>query len=126
MRPTAHPPTLIAVAMFLVCLSAALAAARTPATAVVPSAALAATEKAPCQYESYWPHLLLRTPSLALPHPPARADWKRPSRPIFRPQQIVEPVRKRPSRPIFRPQQIVEPVRRAPSVRIFWPLQIER
>jgi hypothetical protein len=122
MRPTAHLPMLIGVVAVLVCLIAAPAAARTPSMAVSQSAALAATEKAPAQcesywplvlfkapfqYESFWPHVLLRAPSLAIPHAliPATVA-KRPSLPVFRPPQIVEPDRKRPSRPVFRPAQI--------------------
>lgn len=129
MRPTAHLPRLIAALIVLMCLVATTpAAARRPSLAITSSAALdAATAKAPYQYESFWPHVLLRVPSLAVPHPlqivPVR---RRPAVEILRPAQILEPVWKRPSVAIFRPAQILEPVRKTPSVEVYRPAQIER
>lgn len=130
MRPTAHLPTSIALTALLVCLIAAgPAAARRPAQAVVSSAAIdAVTAKAPCVYESFWPLVLWKTPSVAVFRPsqlvgPIR---KTPRVQIFRPEQILQPSRKRPSRPIFRPHEIVEPVRKTPRVQIFRPAQIGR
>ncbi len=129
MRPTAHLPRLIAALILLVCLVATTpAAARRPSVAITSSAALdAATAKAPYQYESFWPLVLLRVPSIALPHPlqmiPVR---KTPAVEIFRPAQILEPTRKTPSHPVFRPPQILEPVRKTPSVEVYRPAQIGR
>lgn len=147
MRPTAHLPKLIAVTVLLVCLIAATpAAARRPAQAVISSHAVdTATAKAPFQYESFWPLVLLKAPSLALPHPmmpialgrtPALAIFsppqllepirRRPNVEVFCPEQIVEGMRKTPSHPVFSPPQIVEPVRRTPSLEVFRPAQIGR
>ena len=129
MRPTAHLPRLIAALILLVCLVATTpAAARRPSVAITSSAALdAATAKAPYQYESFWPHVLLRVPSLVVPHPlqiiPVR---KTLAVEIFRPAQILEPTRKTPSHPVFRPPQILEPVRKTPSVEVYRPAQIGR
>lgn len=147
MRPTAHLPRLIAALVLLVCLVAATpAAARRPSLAITSSNALnAGTAKAPYLYESFWPHVLLRVPSLAVPHPlqivPVRKTpavevfrpaqilepvRRRPSIDIFRPPQILEPMRKTPSHPVFRPPQILEPIRKTPSVAVFRPEQIGR
>jgi hypothetical protein len=127
MRPAAYLPRLIAVTVLLVCLIAATpAVARRPSQAVVPSTALVGlTEKAPFLYESYWPIVLLKTPSLAVLHPLAPTR-KTPSLELFQPEQLVVPTRKTPSHPIFRPPQLIEPIRKTPSVELFRPAQIGR
>jgi len=130
MKPTAHLPQLIAVTVLLVCLiAAAPAAARCPSQAVTESAALDfAAAKAPLQYESIWPHLLLKIPSQAIFMPAQLIERvrKTPSVEIFMPAQLVERARKTPSVEIFMPAQLTETVGRTPSVQIFRPAQIGR